>query len=125
VFACESCGEAPRSTRRDLSTRSLRSIDGEPLRSIPAESPCCGPRRCNSNSDKHGTERCAFEDALVLLDLQTGRVGLTLDAKKCCARDGQPGAEEDFVTVLLHRGLRDVTRHDTDAVGQKQRWKKR
>jgi len=103
----------------------MRSIDSERLRSIPAESPCCRPRRRDANPDQHGTERCALEDALVLLDLEAGRVGLTLDAKKCRARDGQPGAKEDLVTVLLHRGFRGVTRHDTDAIGQKQRWKKR
>ena len=78
---------------------------------IAGEAPRSATGGCDTDADKNSTERCALEDALVLLNLQTRAVWLTLDAKECRARDSEPRTEKDLVSVLFNRRFRTGVGH--------------
>lgn len=80
-----------------------RSIGSEPPRGVSG--------RGDTDARQYCAKRCALEDALVLLNLQTGAVWLARYAKKCDASDGKPHAEKSLVTVFGQHGLGFNVRH--------------
>lgn len=58
------------------------------------------PCRRDANSNEYGAEAGAFEDTLVLFNLQAGAVGRATDAEECRSCDGEPDAEKRLVTVF-------------------------
>lgn len=69
---------------------------------IAGEAPGSAAGGCDTDTNKNSAERCALEDALVLFNLQTRAVWLTLDAKECRACDSEPCTEKDLVAVLFN-----------------------